>query len=45
MKIEINQFNKEFVEAARKAGFTDEQINFLYEWFALSSDLDNYVSL
>lgn len=27
--MEINQFNKEWVEAGREAGFTDEQLVFL----------------
>ena len=42
-KLEVNKFNKEFVEEARKVGFTDEQIKFLSEWFAYNSDLDNYI--
>lgn len=41
MKIEVNQYNKGFVEAAREAGFTDAQIQFLSDWFAFQSELDD----
>jgi hypothetical protein len=32
-EIKLNGFNRELVEKARKAGFTDAQINFLTETF------------
>lgn len=43
MQIEVNSHNKKFVESARKAGFTDDQITFLSEWFMFASDADNFL--
>jgi hypothetical protein len=33
MTIERNQFNQAWLEAGRKAGFTDAQLQFLEEWY------------
>lgn len=36
--MERNHFNKEWLDAGRKAGFTDEQLEFLEAWHDMASN-------